>query len=70
MYDIVQANIEGKDIYNTVWPILIGNCHLDRTTANTLINAGKWTEVELVTPTQDDAWLVIPRISGMLVKAK
>ena len=57
-------------MYNTVWPILLGNCHLNRPTAKLLKGAGDWAKVELETPKKEDAWLVIPRISGRLVKAK
>ena len=67
---MARTDVNDKDLYNTVWPILLGNCHLNRPTAETLKNAGDWAQVELETPQKDDAWLVFPRISGRLVKTK
>ncbi|KAL8823808.1 MAG: hypothetical protein Q9170_008314 [Blastenia crenularia] len=56
-------------IYMVVWPYMLANCHLDRDTAQTLREAGKWAKVDLQLPKKEEAWQVIPHISGRLVKA-
>jgi len=62
------ANTSHLDVYNTVWPFFLGNCHLTRNTHKSVIQAGDWDKVELTLPTSEDAWLVFPRISGRVVK--
>lgn len=59
---------ERIDIYNLVWPYAMGNCSLDRPTAQYLYAAGNWSSVEIEEPTAADAYLIIPRVSGRLVK--
>lgn len=56
-------------VYMLVWPYLLANCHLDRDTTQTLREAGKWAKVDLQLPTKEDAWQVVPRIKGRLIKA-
>ncbi|KAL9604157.1 MAG: hypothetical protein Q9219_000745 [cf. Caloplaca sp. 3 TL-2023] len=58
-----------QSVYMIVWPYCLANCHLDRDTAKTLREAGKWAKVDLQMPTKEEAWQVIPRISGRLIKA-
>ena len=55
-------------VYNLVWPYFLGNCHLDRTTEKYLLEAGSWSTIELDTPKEEDAWMLLPRVSGRLVK--
>ena len=56
-------------MYGTVWPFLMGNCHLDRPTGDYLLAAGKWETSEVKEPSAEDAHLVFPRVRGRLVKA-
>ena len=56
------------DIYNTIWPFFLGNCQLNRTTQQSIMQAGNWDNIDLSVPTAEDAWLVFPRISGRLSK--
>ena len=58
------------DVYNTFWPYLFGNCHLDRPTGDFVLAAGQWEKVDVRLPEQDDPWLVIPHVSGKLVRGK
>ena len=60
--------MEVVDVYNIFWPFFIGNCHLNRTTQHSIMQAGDWGRIELTTPTSEDAWLVFPRIHGRLWK--
>lgn len=55
-------------VYNLVWPILVGNCQLDRPVGRYLLEAGSWSTIELDMPKEEDAWMVLPRVSGRLVK--
>ena len=55
-------------VYNLVWPYFLGNCHLDRSTGKYLLEAGSWSTIELDTPKEEDAWMLLPRVSGRLVK--
>ncbi|KAL8931483.1 MAG: hypothetical protein Q9216_007187 [Gyalolechia sp. 2 TL-2023] len=74
---IVYEHVKSRDffssflqtVYMLVWPYLLANCHLDRDTAQTLRDAGKWAKVDLQLPTAEDAWQVVPRIKGRLIKA-
>ena len=52
-----------------IWPYVLVNCHLDRDTAQTLREAGRWAKIDLELPTKEDAWKVIPQIKGRLIKA-
>lgn len=56
------------DWYNVFWPSLIGNCHLNRNTQQSIMQAGDWDGIELTVPTSEDAWAVLPRIYGRLWK--
>ena len=56
-------------VYNLVWPYGLGNCHLDRPTGKYLLEAGNWsTTDELEWPKDEDGWMILPRVSGRLVK--
>ena len=55
-------------VYNLVWPFFVGNCHLDRPVGKYLLEAGSWSTIELDMPKEEDAWMVLPRVSGRLVK--
>ena len=46
----------------------MGNCRLDRPTQTYLLEAGSWSTIELEIPKEEDAWMVLPRVSGRLVK--
>lgn len=73
---IVYEHVKSEDylsrlvqsIYNFVWPYALGNCHLDRPTGKYLLEAGSWSTIELETPKEKDAWMVLPRVYGRLVK--
>ncbi|CAF9920549.1 hypothetical protein IMSHALPRED_004959 [Imshaugia aleurites] len=73
---IVYEHVKSKDlissmvqnVYNVFWPFFIGNCHLNRTTQHSIMQAGDWRRIELTSPTSEDAWLVFPRIYGRLWK--
>lgn len=73
---IVYEHVSSEDavsgvvqrIYNVVWPFAMGGCQLDRPTGRYLLEAESWATVELETPKEEDGWLVLPRVSGRLVK--
>ena len=65
---IRKIDPEVVDVYNIFWPFFIGNCHLNRTTQHSIMQAGDWRRIELTSPTSEDAWLVFPRIYGRLWK--
>ncbi|CAF9936152.1 hypothetical protein IMSHALPRED_010478 [Imshaugia aleurites] len=73
---IVYEHVKSEDylshlvqlVYNLVWPYALGNCHLNRPTEKYLLEAGSWSTIELETPKEEDAWTVLPRVSGRLVK--
>ncbi|KAG8526563.1 uncharacterized protein KY384_008764 [Bacidia gigantensis] len=75
---IVYEHVEAKDwlsrkvqgVYQIAWPWLMGGCSLVRPTADYLLSAGKWETVDLTSSAKEDPWLVIPRVSGKLIKAK
>ena len=46
----------------------MGNCQLLRPTGQFLLEAGDWSEVELEGLSNQDPSLVVPKISGRLVK--
>ena len=62
-------NLSPLDFYNVVWPFFVGDCHLDRNTLQSIMQAGKWGKNELTVPTAEDAWTPLPRIHGELRKA-
>ncbi|KAI4245846.1 MAG: hypothetical protein LQ352_006509 [Teloschistes flavicans] len=74
---IVYEHVRSKDIltlgvqkiYQLVWPYVIGGCCMDRDIATTLRQAGEWAKVDLQLPTKADAFEILPRISGRLIKA-
>jgi SAM-dependent methyltransferase len=63
-----RADIGVIDLYNIFWPLFIGNCHLNRNTQQSIMQAGDWGKIELTGPTSEDAWAVFPRIHGRLWK--
>lgn len=73
---IVYEHVKSDDVvsglvqrmYNIVWPFATGGCNLDRPTARYLKGAGEWSRIELAEPGREDAWTVLPRVSGVLVK--
>ncbi|KAL9128917.1 MAG: hypothetical protein Q9217_002507 [Psora testacea] len=74
---IVYEHVESKDplsravqgIYQVLWPYLMGNCNLTRPTGDYILKAGEWSTADMTTPEKEDPWMVIPHISGRLVKA-
>ena len=46
----------------------MGNCQLNRPTGKYLLEAGKWSTVELDMPKEEDGWMILPHVSGRLVK--
>lgn len=68
---IVYEHVKSKDVvsvmvqnlYTIFWPFLIGNCHLNRNTQQSIMQAGDCTG-----PTSEDACAVFPRIYGSLWK--
>lgn len=64
----VDSYVARTGLYNLVWPYGAGNCHLDRPTDRYLQNAGAWSKIDLEIPTHEDAWQVLPRVSGQLIK--
>ncbi|KAL9609800.1 MAG: hypothetical protein Q9167_005454 [Letrouitia subvulpina] len=73
---IVYEHVKSKDVlsrivqnlYNRVWPFFVGNCHLNRNTQQSIMQAGDWEKIELTIPTSEDAWTIFPRIYGRLWK--
>lgn len=73
---IVYEHVKSEDylsqwvqlVYNFVWPYAVGNCHLDRPTGKYLLEAGSWSTIELETPKDEDAWMLLPPVYGRLVK--
>lgn len=63
-----RADFEIVGLYNVFWPFFIGNCHLNRNTHHSIMQAGEWEKIELTLPTREDAWSVFPRIHGRLWK--
>ena len=55
-------------VYNLVWPLFMGNCHLDRPIGEVLLKAGKWERVEMEPRKEEDDWGVFPHVAGRLVK--
>ena len=55
-------------MYNIVWPYTLGGCRLDRSTGRDVLKAGGWSRIELEMPKEEDAWMVLPHVSGRLVK--
>ena len=56
------------EIYNVVWPFFVGDCHLDRNTERSIMQAGGWGKNQLTLPTAEDAWNPLPRVHGSLWK--
>ena len=59
---------EFPDLYEWIWPMLAGNCHVNRPSEQFLREAGDWNRIELKRPTDEDACTLFPRISGVLTK--
>ena len=56
------------ELYNVVWPFFVGDCHLDRNTEQSIMQAGNWGKNQLTLPTAADAWTPFPRIQGRIWK--
>jgi SAM-dependent methyltransferase len=63
-----RADIGVIDLYSIIWPLFIGNCHLNRNTQQSIMKAGDWGKIELTVPTSEDASRLFPRIYGRLGK--
>ena len=59
-----------QNVFNVIWPFMLGGCNLNRPTGLYLRRAGHWEKVELQEPGKEDAWTAIPRVSGVMVKGK
>ncbi|MCJ1432959.1 hypothetical protein MMC27_002317 [Xylographa pallens] len=74
---IIYEHIENEDMvsrqiqrfWTLVWPIFLGNCHLDRPTERYLASAGKWSKVELKNNQLESTASLLPRVWGRLIKA-
>lgn len=56
-------------MWDWVWPIAIGGCHLGRPIEEILmLKSGKWEIVEL--EVAGEAWDLLPRVWGRLRKVK
>ncbi len=56
------------DVYNTIWPFLMGNCHLNRHTEHYLREAADWARIDLKSPPEEEPWAIFPRVCGELMK--
>ena len=63
-----RADLGVLDLYDVFWPFFIGNCHLNRNTQRSIMQAGDWGKIELTDLTSEDAWAVFPRIHGRFWK--
>ncbi|KAK1836025.1 S-adenosyl-L-methionine-dependent methyltransferase [Podospora conica] len=53
---------------NLFWPICIGGCNIRRDTVNYLLEAGEWSDIDLLQPPQEPWFNTVPHICGTLTK--
>lgn len=59
-----------QNMYQMVWPILMGGCNVNRDTTRSLREAGAWETFELGKGKGEVGWEMLGHIVGRLVKAK
>jgi len=57
-----------QNIYDIMWPFVLGGCHINRDTADSLKRAGSWEKVDLGRKKGEVGREMIGHIAGKLIK--